>query len=82
MSEPEDGKDEVQILEPPPIIVLDLVSEAEIEPPQTLLERGLEPILISDGLDHNGEMLVERDRIVKVWENGEGQLGEQEAKRG
>jgi hypothetical protein len=67
MSEWEDNEEEVQILESPPIPVVDLVSEDEIKPLQTWPKRGVGSMLSSDKSDQDDEMLVERGRVVKVW---------------
>jgi hypothetical protein len=67
ISEQEDSKDEVQILEPPSIPLADLVREDETEPPQTLPKRGVEAILSSEESDQDIKMLVERGRVVKAW---------------
>jgi hypothetical protein len=40
ISEQEDSEDEVQILKPPHILVVDLINEDEIEPLLTLLKEG------------------------------------------
>jgi hypothetical protein len=61
MPEPEDGEDEVQILEPPPIPVIDLVSEDETKLPQTLPKR------VSEESDSDIEILGEHDRVVYAW---------------
>jgi hypothetical protein len=60
----------VQILEPPPIPVVDIVtdSEDEIELLQTPLVRDVVPILISDDSYSDVEILGERSRVDMVWE--------------
>jgi hypothetical protein len=67
MSKLEYSEHEVQILKPPTILMVDLVSEDEIEPPHTLPQGVVEPILISDEPEPDIKMLGERGRVVKVW---------------
>jgi hypothetical protein len=75
-----DSEDEVEILEPPPIPVVDFVSdnEDEIKLLQGSPVSDIEPMLTSDDLEGDVGILGDRGKVIVAWGK---KLGQQEERR-